>query len=214
MQPEYLDSASPSRRRPRLESSSSSSAARPLLGPKRQKLADTSKKTPCPYPSSNGTNMMATAKAQGKRPDTVGLTQPFSAFQPQTGARKLVIKNVRASGTRDAQKEEYYARTERELREALEAVFEGRRPAVPLERLYCGVEDVCRKGGAEKVYRMLRDRVEAHLQRVVLPRARRAGASSDIDMLRTVLAEWKTWNSQTVRYDFLFRQPTSSDCLP
>jgi hypothetical protein len=141
---------------------------------------------------------MATVKAEGKHPSTVGRTQPFSAFQPLGATRKLVIKNLGGPSNRDELKKEYYARTERELGQALEAVFEGRMPDVPFERLYRGVEDLCRKGDAEKVFRMLRERVELHLHRVVLPRMRRAGGLSNLGMLKSVLAEWKTWTSQTV----------------
>lgn len=175
------EAANPSRRRPRLSSSSSSSAA----ASKRPKFADAP--------------AMASARARGKLPETVDLTPRPSAFQPYTGAKKLVIKNLRAPSSRDAQVEEYYARTERELDGALGAVFAGKRPAVPLERLYRGVEDVCRRGSAEKVYTMLTARVEAHLQTVVLPRIRRAGGNSNLEVLRSVLGEWTAWNSQVVR---------------
>ena len=178
------EAGNPSRRRPRLSSSSSASAA----ASKRPKFADTP--------------AMASARARGKLPETIDLTPRPSAFQPYTGAKKLVIKNLRAPSSRDAQVEEYYARTERELQDALGAVFAGTRPAVPQERLYRGVEDVCRRGNAEKVYTMLAARVEAHLQTVVLPRIRRGGNSS-LEVLRSVLGEWKTWNAQAVRMKLL-----------
>lgn len=182
--------SSPSRRRQRLSSSSSSSIA---SAPKRPKFGEAAVTAPIP-PN------MASAKARGKLPEVVDLTEKPSAFQPHAGAKKLVIKNLRSpGGGRDAQIEQYYARTERDLDEGLGAVFAGRKPAVPLERLYRGVEDVCRKGNAEKVYRMLMKRVERHLQTVVLPRIGKAGDASEVDLLRSVLGEWKTWNSQTVR---------------
>ena len=141
---------------------------------------------------------MATARIEANRPSTLGRTQPFSAFQPIGATRKLVIKNLRSPGNRDALKDEYYARTEEELGRALQAIFDGERPDVPFERLYRGVEDLCRKGEADKIYRMLRERVERHLQRTVLPRMRRAGGTGNVDMLRSALEEWKTWNAQTV----------------
>ncbi|KAJ4153396.1 hypothetical protein LMH87_009885 [Akanthomyces muscarius] len=141
---------------------------------------------------------MTSAKARGKLPEVVDLAEKSSAFQPHAGAKKLVIKNLRSPGNRDAQIEQYYARAEKDLDDGLGAIFAGRKPAVPLERLYRGVEDVCRKGNAEKVYRMLMKRVEKHLQSVVLPRIGKAGDASEVDILRNVLVEWKTWNSQTV----------------
>ncbi|KAF5138687.1 Cullin-4A [Metarhizium anisopliae] len=141
---------------------------------------------------------MATLRARGKMPDIIDLTEKPSAFQPYSGAKKLVIKNLRAPISREAQVEEYYARTEKDLEEALEAIFADRRPAVPLERLYRGVEDVCRRGGAAKVYRLLKERIDRHLQLVVLPRIRRTGGQSNIEMLRSVRGEWNVWNAQTI----------------
>lgn len=172
--------SSPSRRRPRQSSFSSSTGA---SASKRPKFAEAN---------------MTSAKARGKLPEVVDLTEKSSAFQPHAGAKKLIIKNLRSPGNRDAQIEQYYARAEKDLDDGLGAIFAGRKPAVPLERLYRGVEDVCRKGNAEKVYRMLMKRVEKHLQSVVLPRIGKASEASEVDILRNVLVEWKTWNSQTV----------------
>ncbi|KAI6751088.1 hypothetical protein HG530_014002 [Fusarium avenaceum] len=141
---------------------------------------------------------MTTAKARGKLPETIDLTQPPSAFKPYAGAKKLVIKNLRAPTSRETQVAEYYKRTEKELEDALVAIFDGRTPGVPLERLYRGVEDVCRKGDPAKVYQMLKERVEVHLQRIVLPRIQKSGRTSNLETLKSVLAEWKIWNKQTI----------------
>ncbi|KAL4724945.1 hypothetical protein ACLX1H_008392 [Fusarium chlamydosporum] len=141
---------------------------------------------------------MTTAKARGKLPETIDLTQQPSAFKPYAGAKKLVIKNLRAPTNRDNQVAEYYKRTEKELDSALEAIFAGRTPDVPLERLYRGVEDVCRKGDPAKVYQMLNERVDMHLQRIVLPRIQKNGRASNLDTLKSALEEWKIWNKQTI----------------
>ena len=173
-------SPSPSRRRPRLESSSSSPAA------DRKRV-----KTDTPA--------MATAKARGKLPQTIDLTSRPSAFQPYTGAKKLVIKNLRAPHHRETQVTEYYRKTARELEVALDAVFAGRAAEVTLERLYRGVEDICRNGNAVKVYKLLKEKVDNHLQDVVLARIQREGNLSNLNTLRAVLSQWKLWNTQTVR---------------
>ena len=170
-----------SRRRQRLSTSPSSSAT----DAKRPRFADSP--------------AMATARARGKLPETVDLTERPSAFKPYTGSKKLVIKNLRAPVNREAQVEEYYSRTESDLQEALDAIFDNRRPSVPLERLYRGVEDVCRRGNAAKVYKLLKERMESHLQLTLLPRIKRKGGLGDIGVLRAVLEEWKAWNTQTVR---------------
>lgn len=188
MQPATDPTESPSRRRQRLSSSSSSSVAN---APKRLK------------PGDDTSPIMASAKARGKLPDVVDLTAKPSSFQPHSGAKKLVIKNLRSPSHRNAEIEQYYKQTEKELEEALEAIFEDRKPAVPLERLYRGVEDVCRKGNAEKVYRMLMQRVEKHLKGVTLPRISQTARISNIETFETVLAEWKAWNTQTVSRIFV-----------
>lgn len=142
---------------------------------------------------------MASAKARGKLPEVIDLTDRPSAFQPNAGVKKLVIKNFRKSSAQTAQVERYYAKTEEELDETLEAIFASKKPALPLERVYRGVEDMCRRGNAVTVYRMLVKRIEGHLQKTVLPRIRRSGTTSSLEMLKNVLVEWKTWNTQTVR---------------
>lgn len=180
MQPATVEPTSPSRRRPRLSSSSSTSPS----AAKRPRFSDSS--------------TMASAKARGKMPEVIDLTKRQSAFQPHSGARKLVIKNLRSPVNHEARIQEYYARTERELEEALDAIFSNKSPAIPLERLYRGVEDMCRSNNAEKVYRTLKDKVDKHLKTIVLPKIQSAAKVSSLEVLRRTLAEWKTWNSQTV----------------
>jgi cullin-4 len=141
---------------------------------------------------------MASAKARGKMPEVIDLTKRQSAFQPHSGARKLIIKNLRSPVNHDARIQEYYARTEKELEGALDAIFNSRIPAIPLERLYRGVEDICRKGNADTVYRTLKDKVDSHLKNVILPKIQSAAKMSNLDVLKRTLVEWKTWNSQTV----------------
>ncbi|UKZ82327.1 hypothetical protein TrVFT333_010113 [Trichoderma virens FT-333] len=180
MQPATIEPTSPSRRRPRLSSSSSSSPS----AAKRPRFSDSS--------------TMASAKARGKMPEVIDLTKRQSAFQPLGGARKLIIKNLRSPINHEARIQEYYARTERELEEALDAIFSNQSPAIPLERLYRGVEDMCRSDNGDKVYRTLKDKVDKHLKNVILPRIQSAANVSSLEVLRRTLAEWKTWNSQTI----------------
>ncbi|EGX89303.1 nuclear pore complex subunit Nup192, putative [Cordyceps militaris CM01] len=188
---------SPSRRRPRPASSSSLASA-----PKRPKFGDAA---------------MASAKARGKLPEVIDLTEKPSAFQPHAGAKKLFIKNLRPASL-DVRMEHYYAKTEEDLDGGLGAIFAGRKPAVPLERLYRGVEDICRQGNAEKIYRMLMKRVERHLHSVVLPRIVKVGDMPEVDILRNVLAEWKIWNHQTVlirsTFSYLDRTYLLREALP
>lgn len=150
------------------------------------------------------------AAATGGRPGTAytalhsnlggGPTRRAAAFQPHSGARKLVIKNFRpATPARSAGVDEYYARAWADLGAALTEVFAGRQPRQPLERLYRGVEDLCRKGEAERLTEMLRARFEEHLGRELLGRIRSDGAAAgggNVGVLGAVLAYWKGWSAQ------------------
>ena len=184
MQSNIADTHSPSpRRRPRHDSSPSAS--------KRTKFEPMAATPATAGPS---------ARAKGKLPETVDLTRP-SAFQPFTGTKKLVIKNLRPanSATRDAQVEEFYRRAHQDAEEALDAIFVGKKPAVPFERIYRGIEDLCRKGEAEKIQRTLDKRMERHVTKVILPRIEKNGGGYNIETAKSLLAEWHTWNSQMVR---------------
>lgn len=138
------------------------------------------------------------AGSKGKLPETIDLTRP-SAFQPSSGARKLVIKNLRPpSASRDAKVAEHYKQAERELFAALDAILVSQKPAVPLERLFRAVEDLCRKGEADKVYRRVKEQMEKHVQDYILPRVRADGEASNFDMVKSLQAQWTTFNQQMV----------------
>jgi len=129
-----------------------------------------------------------------------GVARRTSAFQPHAGARKLVITNFRGpTPSRSADVDEYYTRTWADLDAALTEVFAGRQPRQPLERLYRGVENLCRKGEAERLTEMLQTRFDDHLGKEVLERIRSDGGSGSGDnvaMLRVVLGYWKNWSAQ------------------
>lgn len=186
--------SSSSRRRPRHDSSSSP-VALATAGPsssKRPKFdAD---------PMASTASLGSSARARGKLPETAADPSRPSAFQPYNGAKKLVIKNLRTSSSaaRNAVAEEYYTRTHKELEAALGDVWAGDKPVVPLEKLYRGVEDLCRKGDAEKIYEMLRRRMEAHVNKVILRRVERNGRNSELKTAESLLSEWHAWNSQMV----------------
>lgn len=146
-----------------------------------------------------GTGPGALAKGKGRLTETIDLTRS-SAFQPNNGARKLVIKNLRTHNpTRDAKVAQYYEQTERELGAALDAILAGQKPAVPFERLYRAVEDLCRKGDAERVYRALKERMENHVYHQIMPRIKAEGGNSNYLTLKSLQAHWSTFNAQMVR---------------
>jgi cullin-4 len=97
-----------------------------------------------------------------------------AALRPHLGSRKLVVKNLRpspsptttttttastsSSSTTASSLTAYYQGVYTELDEALSAIFAGKTPAQPLERLYRGVEDIVRKGEAQQLTERLQSR--------------------------------------------------------
>ncbi|CAK7224091.1 Serine/threonine-protein kinase tel1 [Sporothrix eucalyptigena] len=223
---------SASRRRKRVDSSPSLPLAfsASVLNPKRSR-AQPESTTEKELDNSNTKEQakMNSAKTLGKRPEVVDLTGPSStqwgtgntataarksmaaaapptAFQPHTGARKLVIKNLRVPAPKRAEQvQSYYDKTSEDLEAALSAVFANEPPRVPLERLYRGVEDLCTHGQARQLYRRLQTQCETHLQNTVLGniRAQTLGVS-DVETLRTVHMQWLAWVQQSTLIRSMF----------
>ncbi|KAI8964120.1 Cullin-domain-containing protein [Daldinia sp. FL1419] len=143
------------------------------------------------------------SKVAGKWPKVVDLTKSPTAFQPHKGAKKLVIKNLRtASRSSDLQK--YYDATRNELLEALQAIFEQKQPRQPLERLYRGVEDLCRHGVSRELYETLRERCETYLKNDLQRSIVTESGSSNIDVLKSTYKHWVIWNAQSTTIRSIF----------
>ncbi|KAK1835111.1 Cullin-4B [Podospora conica] len=146
-------------------------------------------------------------KAQGKRPaEIIDLTADrrstaftggggTSLLQPHMGPRKVVIKNLRVTSGTPTATDEYYARTRAELDEALAAVFAGRPTPRPLERLYRGVEDLCRRGEPKALVARLKQRCEDFLGEELAA----VGKTGDLQgCLREVVGCWRRWSKMLV----------------
>ena len=159
--------------------------------------------------------------------------QQRPALQPHLGARKLVVKNLRPASTAasspshtpaaasgpssggaggKAAVESYYARIYVDLDTALAAIFAGRPSPLPMERLYRGVEDICRRGKphAADLTDRLRARCDAWLNGPDMlgglwdefGLAREGGEGGEGEeseaagdgLLRGVVARWRRWN--------------------
>ncbi|CAK7213142.1 Serine/threonine-protein kinase tel1 [Sporothrix curviconia] len=189
-----------------------------VLHPKRSRIQQQQQQ----QPGEDSKDTMSTVKTPGKWPDVVDLTGPSSqlwgtpktaaaamptAFQPHTGARKLVIKNLRVTtpAARAEQVQSYYDKTAADIEAALQAVFANEPPRVPLERLYRGVEDLCTHGQARQLYRQLQAQVKKHLQETVLENIRtQTLGASDVETLRTVHAHWLAWVKQSTLVRSMF----------
>lgn len=135
-------------------------------------------------------------KMKGKLPEKpIDLTQQ-SAFRPYAGAKKLVIKNFRTS-TKE-QSETYCERIQHELKEALLAVYMQKPLQLSLERLYRGVEDMCRHGRERQVYTLLYEVIETHVHTDVWQSIWAEAGTDNVDMVRAVLRQWQILNRQTV----------------
>ncbi|KAI1810326.1 cullin-4A [Poronia punctata] len=143
------------------------------------------------------------SKALGKRPEAVGLARPRPAFHPSHGAKKLVIKNLRATSS-TCGLEQYYEKTKKDLADGLQAIFEQQTPRTPLERLYKGVEDICRHGDSRKLFDLLRSRCEEYLNGTLLKSIQAQAGLSNIDMLKSLYNHWKLWNAQSTKIRSIF----------
>jgi cullin-4 len=145
------------------------------------------------------TSMMS-AKAMGKKPEGA------QGFQPLSGAKKIVIKNLRTSSRTAADVEDYYKKTWDNIETALRSILRGEMPRVPLERVYRGVEDLCLRGQGDKLSSLVRQQCEKHLSREVLSRIREGGLVVSTDVLLRVRTQWAVFDKTliTVRSTFSY----------
>lgn len=121
-----------------------------------------------------------------------------NTFSPHTGAKKLVVKNLR-TGPRLNQ-DSYFDKVWSQFDAALTAIFDGRKPENSLEELYKGGENVCRQERAALLAKKLQTRCKEFVggnMRTNL--ATRAAGSTDVDTLRAVIEAWSAWHSKLVR---------------
>lgn len=120
-----------------------------------------------------------------------------SNFTPHTGAKKLVVKNLR-SGPRLNQ-DAYFDKVWGQLDAALVAIFDRGKPEASLEELYKGAENVCRQGRAAMLAKKLQDKCKEYVSRDLREGlVARAENGKNIDTLRAVVDAWTTWNSKLV----------------
>lgn len=145
------------------------------------------------------------------KPRTFNATSRQNNFTPHTGARRLVVKNLR-TGSRLNQ-ESYFEKIWGQLDAALSAIFGGGKPEVSLEELYKGAENVCRQGRAAVLAKRLQDRCREHVSgRLRDKLVAKAADGSNVDTLRAVVEAWSQWQSKLV-CDLLWVQLGSKEIL-
>lgn len=195
--PPYL---SPTSKRARLSPtpSDSSSSTRPqaLRSPSSMyNFSNSDSRAGGAFGQSSGPNPTA-------KPGPTFATSRQSNFTPHTGAKKLVVKNLRT--TPRLNQDSYFEKVWGQLDTALGTVFGGGKPETSLEELYKGAENVCRQGKAAVLAKKLQDRCRKHVSgKLRETLVAKAGGGSDIDTLRAVVDTWATWQSElvcTMRY--------------
>ena len=125
-----------------------------------------------------------------------GIVRPTN-FTPHTGAKRLVVKNLRKA-PRSSQ-DQYFDQVWKQLEGALNAIFNHQKVSHSLEELYRGVENLCRQGRAPEIYSRLCERCKQYVSgKLKEPLVSRARIADDVDILRVVVAAWSTWNAQLV----------------
>ncbi|GMF77188.1 unnamed protein product [Aspergillus oryzae] len=151
-----------------------------------------------------GTNPGNTAA----RPRSFNAPVRQSNFTPHTGAKKLVVKNLRV-GSRLNQ-DSYFEKIWGQLDAALTAIFDGGKPEISLEELYKGAENVCRQGRASALARQLQERCRGHVSGKLRDTlVVKAAGGNNIDTLRAVVDSWTTWQSKLVCLRLLSAHPPS-----
>jgi hypothetical protein len=126
-----------------------------------------------------------------------------SNFTPHSGAKKLVVKNLR-SGPRLNQ-DTYFEKIWEQLNAALIAIFSDGKPDASLEELYKGGENVCRQGRAAVLAHKLQEKCKEYVTQILRPSlVTKAGNGNNISTLRAVVDTWTTWSSKLVTIRWIF----------
>lgn len=159
--------------------------------------------------SSNVVDLTGSQSSPESQKRKASFAGPRTPFNPHSGPKKLVVKNLRTVPRIDPQ--QYFEQIWAQEDQALDAVFANRKEPYSLEELYKGAEYVCRQGKAAELYARLSMKCEAHLTDTVRDGIRRdEGKSSDIEVLRTFVNAWATWQKQllTIRQIFYYLDQT------
>ncbi|KAK8232166.1 Cullin family-domain-containing protein [Phyllosticta capitalensis] len=141
--------------------------------------------TPSPSPSSPGAKML--------RPN----------FNPNVGAKQLVVKNFKKKPRADPR--QYFEQTWNTLQDALSKIFNGVK-IDSLEVMYRGVENVCRQGFAPELSSKLKEKCRTYMEtQLKKPLLDNAGGD-DVEVLKSVLDAWRTWTNEQedIRRCFMF----------
>ncbi|KAI7170232.1 Cullin-domain-containing protein [Hortaea werneckii] len=152
-----------------------------------------------------------------------GAMKGRGGLNPHTGAKKLVVKNLKQNTGWDSKA--YLEKIWNQLDAALAIIFTGGQGGFSKEDLYRGVENVCRQGGASTLFSRLESRCRQHVEHDLRDSLTGKAGSDNITVLEAVIAEWARWKQEmaVIRAIFFFldrsyllssSKPTLSDLTP
>lgn len=161
-------------------------------------MYDFSKPNHIDLTNGNAPAMMTTVQ---KKP--VGMVRS-SDTGPDTGPKKLVVKNLRKAPRSDP--ERYFNDVWAKLDSAISAILANDQIPSSNEELYRGAENLCRQGRAAPLFKTLwekcRQGITNQFQR---PLISQVSNLDDVGTLRAVISAWDAWNIRLVRV----RYPTA-----
>ncbi|QIW94490.1 hypothetical protein AMS68_000008 [Peltaster fructicola] len=120
--------------------------------------------------------------------------QKSPGFNAHTGAKKLVVKNIKAQSQWDSKA--YLDKIWTQLDAALDIILKNTRQLYSNEDLYRGVENVCRQGGASTLYTKLEHRCRTHVESDIHHPLAISLDGSNVEVLDKVIHAWTTWKEQ------------------
>jgi len=171
--------------------------ATPLPPPRKVASAESMYNFPSSRSSCNGGVIDLTKSPTGPRTRRVSSGGRMDKFTPYTGAKKLIVKNLRTTPRSDPG--QYCNHIADQIDSALTSTFNNERLALSNEELYRGVENVCKLGKATQLAQRLFQRCKEHITGEVKQSLVSRVGEKDVDVVRSVLAAWSLWNKQLVR---------------
>lgn len=186
---------SPSSKRPRPEAATPTSRSpnNPLAAKDMYSFSSRS-------PVQNGNGVVDLTN--GNSPSPRRISGARSGINPQTGAKKLVVKNLKTNTSWDSKA--YLEKIWGQVDEALASIFKDRHEGFSKEELYRGVENVCRQGGASTLFSRLENRCRTHVERDMQEPLLQKASSDNVTLLKAVLEEWSRWSKQMISIRAIF----------
>lgn len=131
---------------------------------------------------------------------------PKQTFNSHLGAKKIVVKNLRAAPKTDPK--QYFEQQWEKLDKALGAIFNNadKLPSSH-EELYRSVQNVCNQGYAEILHTRLQAKATDYMMSEAKPLLENSIGKSSVQTLEVVLDAWAQWQAKFV--GILFSNPFS-----